>query len=104
MAQGIAVNVGKFPAAALGRSKGMGRTEGFAKVLSDPATGLVLGAAVVGPHASDLIAEATLAIEMGATLEDLIATVHPHPTLSELTLEAAEVGAGVAVHIYAKKP
>ena len=102
--QGLKVTVGKFPLAALGRAKTMGRTEGFAKVLADPDTQLVLGVGIVGPRASDLIAEATLAIEMGATLEDLMSTIHPHPTLSEAVMEAAEVAAGAAVHIYIKKP
>ena len=102
-AKGVEVNVGKFPLAALGRAKGMGRADGFAKVLADPRTGLILGAAVVGPHASDLIAEAALAIEMGATLEDIVGTIHPHPTLSEVLMEAAEVAAGMPVHISVKK-
>ncbi len=102
-AQGIAVTVGKFPLAALGRAKGMGRTDGFAKVLSDPQSGLLLGAGIVGPHASDLIAEATLALEMGATLEDILGTIHPHPTLSEVLMEAAEVAAGMPVHIFVKR-
>ncbi len=58
---------------------------------------------IVGPHASELIAEGTLAIEMGATLEDLIATIHPHPTISESLMEAAEVAAGAPVHILPRK-
>lgn len=102
-AQNIPVKVGKFPLAALGRAKGMGRSDGFTKVLIDPQSKLVLGAGFVGPHASDLVAEATLAIEMGATVDDLIATVHPHPTLSESLMEAAEVAADAAVHIFVKK-
>lgn len=101
--RGIEVKVGKFPFAALGRAKGMGRTDGFAKILCDPASKLVLGVGIVGAHASDLIAEATLAIEMGATIEDLAATIHPHPTLSESLMEAAEVAADAAIHIYAAK-
>jgi dihydrolipoamide dehydrogenase len=97
--KGVAYTVGKFPLAALGRARAIGRTEGFAKVLADPLSGVLLGAAVVGPHASELIAEPTLALEMGATLEDLMATIHPHPTLSESIMEAAEVAAGSPVHI-----
>jgi dihydrolipoamide dehydrogenase len=97
--QGIQVKVGRFPLTALGRARTMGRTEGFAKLLSDPKTGTILGLGMVGPHASELIAEGTLAIEMGAALEDLLATIHPHPTLSEAILEAAEVAAGAAVHL-----
>lgn len=101
--EGAAYSVGKFPLAALGRAKTMGRTDGFVKVLFDPASRRVLGVGIVGAHASDLIAEATLAIEMGATLEDVMDTIHPHPTLSEAVMEAAEVAAGAAVHIYTKR-
>ncbi|MFH0980869.1 MAG: dihydrolipoyl dehydrogenase [Planctomycetota bacterium] len=97
--KGIAYTLGKFPLAALGRARAIGRTEGFAKVLADPSSGVLLGVAVVGPHASELIAEPTLALEMGATLEDLMTTIHPHPTLSESIMEAAEVAAGSPVHI-----
>jgi len=93
------VDVGRFPLAALGRARTIGRTDGFVKVISEPGSGLVLGAAMAGPHASELIAEATLAIEMGATLEDLLVTIHPHPTMSEAMMEAAEVAAGSPVHI-----
>ena len=97
--QGIAVKVGKFPLSALGRARTLGRTDGLVKVIAEPDTGLILGVGMVGPLASELIAEGTLAIEMGATLQDLMATIHPHPTLSEALLEAAEVAAGEAVHI-----
>jgi len=99
----ITVNVGRFPLSALGRAKSLGRTEGFVKVISDPDTNLILGVAIVGPSASELIAEGTLAIEMGATLHDLMSTIHPHPTLSESLMEAAEVAAGEPVHILPKK-
>jgi dihydrolipoamide dehydrogenase len=97
--KGVAYTLGKFPLAALGRARAIGRTEGFAKVLADPSSGVLLGVGVVGPHASELIAGPTLALEMGATLEDLIATIHPHPTLSESIVEAAEVAAGAPIHI-----
>jgi dihydrolipoamide dehydrogenase len=97
--QGIGVKVGKFPLRALGRARILGRTEGFVKILSDPDSGLVLGVGMVGPHASELIAEATLALEMGASLEDLLVTIHPHPTLSEAIVEAAEVAAGTPIHV-----
>ncbi len=93
------VQIGRFPLSALGRARTMGRTEGLTKVITDPDSGLILGVGMVGPHASELIAEGTLAIEMGATLEDLMVTVHPHPTLSESLMEAAEVAAGAAVHL-----
>jgi len=98
-ASGQKVTVGKFPLRALGRAWTMGQTDGFVKVISDPESSLLLGVGMVGPHASELIAEATLAIEMGATLEDLLVTIHPHPTLSEALMEAAEVAAGESVHI-----
>ncbi|MFH1010122.1 MAG: dihydrolipoyl dehydrogenase, partial [bacterium] len=88
---------------ALGRARTLGRTEGMVKILSDPASGLVLGVGMVGLHASELISEATLALEMGATLEDLLVTIHPHPTLSEAIMEAAEVAAGMPVHILPPK-
>ncbi len=97
--QGIKVNIGRFPLSALGRARTLGRTDGMVKMIADPDTGSILGVGMVGPLASELIAEATLAIEMGATLEDLMVTIHPHPTLSEALLEAAEVTAGEAVHI-----
>ena len=95
----ISVNVGKFPLTALGRARAIGRTEGFVKVISNKDNNSIMGVAIVGPQASELIAEGTLAIEMGATLEDLIATIHPHPTLSESIMEAAEVAAGTPIHI-----
>ena len=97
--QGIKVNIGRFPLSALGRARTLGRTDGLVKVIADPETGLILGVGMVGPMASELIAEGTLAVEMGATLEDIMVTIHPHPTLSEAFMEAAEVAAGEAVHI-----
>ena len=100
---GIEINVGRFPLRALGRARTLGRTEGMTKIISDPESNLVLGVGMVGPQASELIAEATLAIEMGATLEDLMITIHPHPTLSEAIMEAAEVGAGSPTHIPPEK-
>lgn len=98
-AQGLKVNIGRFPLRALGRARTLGRSDGFVKILSDPESDLVLGVGMVGPQASELIAEGTLALEMGATLEDLLVTIHPHPTLSEAIMEAAEVAAGSPVHI-----
>jgi dihydrolipoamide dehydrogenase len=91
--------VGKFPFAALGRAITLGETEGFVKVVADEETKVVLGVQIVGPEASNLISEAALAIEMGATLEDLALTVHPHPTLPEGLMEAAEAAMGKAIHI-----
>lgn len=101
--KGIKVNVGRFPLSALGRAQTLGRVEGMVKIVSDPDSGLVLGVGMVGHNASELIAEGTLAIEMGATLEDIIVTIHPHPTLSEAIMEAAEVAAGEPVHIFPPK-
>ena len=101
--RGTKVNVGRFPLSALGRARTMGRTDGFVKIVSDPESHLVLGVGMVGAHASELIAEGTLALEMGATLEDLMVTIHPHPTLSEAIMEATEVAAGSAVHVHAVK-
>ncbi len=102
--QNLKVNVGRFPLRALGRAATMGKSEGLVKIISDPDTDLVLGVGMVGPHVSELIAEGTLALEMGATLEDLMVTIHPHPTLSEAIMEAAEVAAGMPVHINPRKP
>lgn len=99
-AQGIPVWVTRFPLSALGRAWTVGDTDGFSKVLHDPDTGRVLGQAIVGPQASEIIAEGTLAIEMGATIEDLAATIHPHPTFSEMTLEVAEAAGGLPVHVH----
>jgi len=92
------ITVGRFPLRALGRARTLGRSDGLVKVISDPETKLVLGVGMVGPHVSELIAEGALALEMGATLEDLMVTIHPHPTLSEAIMEAAEAAAGAPVH------
>jgi len=95
----IPVKVGRFPLSALGRARTLGRPEGMVKVLSDPDSALVLGVGMVGPMVSELIAEGALALEMGATLEDLMVTIHPHPPMSESLMEAAEVAAGWPIHI-----
>ncbi len=98
-AAGRSVKAGKFPFAALGRALTADETEGFVKVVMDADTEEVLGVRIVGPEASDLISEAALALEMGATAEDLALTVHPHPTLPEALMEAAEVALGKAIHV-----
>jgi dihydrolipoamide dehydrogenase len=100
---GFDVQVGTFPLAVSGRAMAMQATDGLTKVIADARTGLVLGVHVVGPGAGDLIAEATLAMEMGTTLEDLAATQHPHPTLSEGLMEAAEHALGHAIHVANKR-
>ncbi|MGC4093835.1 MAG: dihydrolipoyl dehydrogenase [Polyangiaceae bacterium] len=102
-AQGLALSVGRFPFSALGRAMALGETEGFVKLLADGGSARLLGAAVVGPEASELIAELSFAIEVGATLEDLSLTIHTHPTLSEAVREAAEHGLGHAIHIMNRK-
>ena len=99
----IPVTVGKFPLTALGRAKSAGRTQGFVKILSDPDSERILGMGIVGEHASELIAEGNLAIEMGACLEDLIVSIHPHPTFSEALMEAAEAARDESVHLIKKQ-
>lgn len=94
--------VGKFPFTALGRALIAGETDGFVKIVADRSSDLVLGVHIVGEDASDLISEAALAIEMGATLEDMAFTIHPHPTLPEAIMEAAEVAKGKQIHILKK--
>ncbi len=102
-AKGIAYELGKFPWAASGRAIGIGRTEGFTKLLFDPATHRVIGGGIVGAHAGDLIAEIALAIEMGCEAGDIGHTIHPHPTLSETVAMAAEVFDGSITDLYVPK-
>lgn len=101
-AEGGDVVIGKMPFAALGRAQALGETEGFVKLIARG--NRLVGAGIVGPEASELVAELTLAIEVGAGLEDLALTVHAHPTLAEAVHEAAEHGLGHAVHILNRKP
>lgn len=101
-AEGVAYEKGVFPWAASGRSLSLGRDEGMTKVLFD-SEHRILGAAMVGPNAGELIAEATLALELGADIEDIALTIHPHPTLSETFNFAAEVAEGTCTDIYAPK-
>ncbi len=100
--KGHNVKVGKFPFAANGRALSLNASEGFVKLVSDADSGLVLGAQIVGTEASNMIAELGLAIEMGATLEDLALTIHAHPTLGEIVLDAAEVALGHPIHTFVK--
>ena len=97
--RGLDVRVGKFPFAALGRAMAVQETDGFFKVVADKNTHEVLGIHIVGPEASDLISEGALALEMHAFLEDIGLTIHPHPTLGEGMMEAAQHGLGHAIHI-----
>jgi len=91
--------VGKFPFTALGRAMAVGETEGFIKVVAHRESEQILGVHMVGADVTDLISEAALAIEMGATLDDLALTVHPHPTLPEALMEACGAAKGKAIHI-----
>ena len=97
-AQGVAIKVGKFPWGASGRAIAMGHPEGLTKVIADAQSRRVLGVGIVGEHAGDLIAEAALAIEMGAEVDDLAMTIHPHPATSETIMEAAEAVFGKSIH------
>lgn len=96
------LKIAKFPFAANGRAVSMMETEGFIKMIADAKTNILLGVHIVGPEASNLISEAVLAIEMGARLEDLALSIHPHPTLGETMMEAAEATLGHAIHIIQK--
>ncbi|WP_222916104.1 dihydrolipoyl dehydrogenase [Natrinema sp. SYSU A 869] len=95
---GFETVTGQFPFRASGRALTTGDSDGFVKIVADDGDGYVLGASIVGPEASELIAELGLAIELGATLEDVASTVHTHPTLSEAVMEAAENALGHAIH------
>jgi dihydrolipoamide dehydrogenase len=102
--KGMTVKVGKFPFAALGRAMSIRETEGFVKVVTDTRRnpeggGNIVGITVVGPSASDLISEAALALEMGASAEDVALTIHPHPTLGESLMEASAAALGHAIHV-----
>jgi dihydrolipoamide dehydrogenase len=98
-ASGHEVRIGRFRLAALGRARTVGVSDGMVKIVADAATDLVLGVHIVSPTAESMIAEAVLAIELGATAQDLGLTMHPHPTFSESVMEAAEALHGRAIHI-----
>jgi dihydrolipoamide dehydrogenase len=102
-ARGVNYGTGVFPWAASGRSLTLGRSEGLTKLLFDPESNRLLGVAIVGPNAGDLIAEGALAIEMGCDAEDIGLTIHPHPTLSETVAFAAEAFAGTLTDLYLPK-
>ncbi|EEF58759.1 dihydrolipoyl dehydrogenase [Pedosphaera parvula] len=101
--QGIEVQVAKFPWGASGRALTFDRTDGLTKLIIEPGTERILGVGIVGVGAGELIAECVVAVEMGATAKDLALSVHPHPTLSETIMEAAEVFYGHATHTMARK-
>ncbi len=100
--EGYDVISGKFPFAANGRALSLDATEGFVKLVGRKEDGLLLGAQIVGENASDMIAELGLAIEAGMTLEDISMTIHAHPTLGEISMEAAEVALGKPIHMMTK--
>ena len=101
--KGLKIGVGKFPWVASGRAIGIDRTEGFTKLIFDEETHRIVGGAIVGPHAGDLISELCLAIEMGAEAADIGLTIHPHPTLGESVGMAAEVYEGTITDLYLPK-
>jgi dihydrolipoamide dehydrogenase len=96
--QGLTYKVGKFPFLANGRAKAMDETEGLVKILADAATDRVLGVHILGPRASEMIAEAVMVMEFAGSAEDIARTCHAHPTLSEATREAALAVDGRAIH------
>jgi len=102
-ARGVDYEKAQFPWAASGRALSLGRSEGFTKLLFDPKTERILGGAIVGPGAGDLIAEIGLAIEMGADAADISLTIHPHPTLSETVAFSAEAFEGTLTDLYLPK-
>ncbi|QIL19733.1 dihydrolipoyl dehydrogenase [Thermomonas sp. HDW16] len=102
-AKGLKVGIGKFPWVASGRAVGLGRTEGFTKLVFDEDSHRIIGGGIVGVHAGELIAEIALAIEMGCEVEDIGHTIHPHPTLSESVGMAAEVYDGTITELYLPK-
>ncbi|MEA4935214.1 MAG: dihydrolipoyl dehydrogenase [Paludibacter sp.] len=98
--KGIKFELAKFPWAASGRATTLDRSDGVTKLIIDPDTERILGIGLCGPGAGEMIAEGVLAIEMGATVKDLALTIHPHPTLSETVMEAAELFYGHSSHLY----
>lgn len=97
--EGIEVIAAKFPFAANGRALALNATDGFLKLVTRKEDGLIIGAQIAGSSASDMIAELGLAIEAGMTAEDIAMTIHAHPTLGEITMEAAEVAMGSPIHV-----
>lgn len=96
--EGYETMVGRFSYMANGRALALNETEGSVTLVGDKKTGIVLGAQIIGAEASNLVAEVALAIEMGATFEDIALTIHAHPTLGEMMMEAAEIGMGLGIH------
>lgn len=96
---GVKFKSGKFSFMASGKAQAMGQTDGFVKVLADPETDRILGVHIVGPHATDLISEAAVAMQAGFTVSQLVGTIHAHPTLAEAVMEAAEAVHGMSIHM-----
>jgi len=96
--RGVDYSIGRFPYAASGKALGMGETDGFVQLLADPGSDRVLGCSIVGAHATDLIGEVAVAMKAGAKAKDITETIHAHPTLPELVMEAAEDLHGMAIH------
>lgn len=96
------IAVGRFPYAANGRAVALNADAGFVRLVADKSSGLLVGAQIIGPEASNLIAELGLAIEMGASLDDVALTIHAHPTLGEMVMEASEVALGTPIHVVVK--
>jgi dihydrolipoamide dehydrogenase len=103
-AAGYTIKVGKFPLLASGRARTMNETDGLIKLIGDAKTDLLLGMHIVAPQAESLIGEGLIALEMGATVEDIGLSIHPHPTLTESIMDAAEAMHGKAIHIPNPKP
>ena len=103
-AAGHEVRIGKFPLVASRRARTMNESDGLIKLVGDAASDLLLGMHIVAPQAESLIGEGVIALEMGATLEDIGLSVHPHPTLTESIMDAAEAAHGKAIHLVNPKP
>jgi dihydrolipoamide dehydrogenase len=97
--KGLKFKIGKFPYAASGKARAIGESEGFVKLIIGEPHGEILGAHIIGKEATELLAELSLGITLEATIDEIEATIHAHPTLSEMVKEAAEVGAGHAIHV-----
>ena len=101
---GVEIEVSKFPWAASGRALTLNRTDGLTKIITHRGTQRIIGVGIVGPQAGELISESVLAIEMGATAEDIAFSIHPHPTLTETLMEAAEGVYGASTHLMKRRP
>ena len=101
--RGIEIQVAKFPWAASGRATTLARNDGVTKLILEPGTGRILGVGITGVNAGELISEGVLAVEMGATAEDVAHSIHPHPTLTETMMESAELFGGQATHYMGKR-